>query len=67
VYKEARCGKKSLKGLMTSIEEKITTKEKDEKIPQTGKTVLRKQYALVKSIDAWITDLKNGMKPYQVF
>lgn len=52
---------------MTSIEEKITTKEKDEKIPQTGKTVLRKQYALVKSIDAWITELKNGMKPYQVF
>lgn len=44
---------------MTTIEENIAAKENDEKIPETGKTVLRQQYALIKALDDWIKELKN--------
>lgn len=49
----------SVKSLMTTIEENIAAKENDEKIPETGKTVLRQQYALIKALDDWIKELKN--------
>lgn len=51
----------SIKGLMTTIEENIAAKENDENIPETGKTVLWQQYALVKAIEAWISELKNAI------
>lgn len=40
-------------------EENISAKENDQKIPETGKTVLRQQYALVKAIEDWIAELKK--------
>lgn len=49
----------SVKSLMTTIEENIAAKENDENIPETGKTVLRQQYALIKALDDWIKELKN--------
>lgn len=49
----------SVKSLMTTIEENIAAKENDEKIPETGKTVLRQQYALIKAIEVWIAELRN--------
>lgn len=49
----------SVKELMTTIEENITSKENDDNIPETGKTVLRQQYALVKAICEWINEIKN--------
>lgn len=49
----------SVKSLMTTIEENIAAKESDEKIPETGKTVLRQQYALIKAIEARIAELRN--------
>lgn len=49
----------SIRGLMTTIEENIAVKENDDTIPETGKTVLRQQYALIKAIEAWIAELKN--------
>ncbi len=52
----------SIKGLMTTIEENIAAKENDENIPETGKTVLRQQYALVKAIEEWILELKGDIK-----
>lgn len=40
-------------------EENIAAKENDENIPERGKIVLRQQYALIKAIDEWITELKK--------
>lgn len=48
----------SVRGLKTTIEENIAAKENDENIPETGKTVLRQQYALIKAIETWIAELK---------
>ena len=53
----------SVKSLMTTIEENIAAKENDENIPETAKTVLRQQYALIKALDDWIKELKNFGKP----
>lgn len=53
----------SVKSLMTTIEENIAVKENDENIPETAKTVLRQQCALVKAIEDWISELKSGIKP----
>lgn len=49
----------SIRGLMITIEENIAAKENDDTIPETGKTVLQQQYALIKAIEAWIAELKN--------
>lgn len=49
----------SIKSLMTIIEENIAAKENDDNIPETGKTVLRQQYALIKAIEVWIAELRN--------
>lgn len=49
----------SIRDLMTTIEENIAAKENDDTIPETGKTVLRQQCALIKAIDEWISELKN--------
>lgn len=53
----------SVKSLLATIEENISAKENDEKIPETGKTVLRQQYALIKARDDWTKELKNFGKP----
>lgn len=49
----------SIKELTATIEENISAKENDDNIPETGKTVLRQQYALIKAIDEWISELKS--------
>ncbi len=53
----------SVKSLLAAIEENIAAKENDENIPETGKTVLRQQYALIKARDDWTKELKNFGKP----
>ena len=49
----------SIKSLMTTIEENIAAKENNNNIPETGKTFLRQQYALIKAIEKQIVELKN--------
>ena len=44
---------------MTNIEENIAAKENNDNIPETGKTVLRQQYALIKAIEVGIAELRN--------
>lgn len=49
----------SVKRLRETIKENIALKENDDSIPETGKMVLRQQYALVKAIESWIYEIKK--------
>ncbi len=51
-----------IKSLITTIEENMAAKENDDNIPETGKNVLRQQYALIKALEDWIKELKDFKK-----
>lgn len=49
--------RQNIRQLKAYIEENLREKEELKEIPETGKQVLRQQYALAQSLEAWIEEL----------
>ena len=47
--------------LKSYLEENLREKEDAPEVPKIGLAVLRQQYALVQSIEQWVSTLKSGL------